>query len=299
MFNDDLYSLLHSFNELKIDGKEVKDDNEDNETEDYTSPQEDADEESQDINIDDDLDDNIDDIEDYTIDPENTDDTDQNPSKGASDIPEGADQSAKGNPQPQEEEQPVGDISVEDTGNTDVNTDDDFGDDDIDDFTIDNMNDADAGMDDENVDGENPDETQQDPNDEPMPEENPQDQPADQGLEDDNSLKSKEKDLFADLTPQQIAIKNGELLQNFIDLYDDVVSIADNVNKIPKTYLNTRPIEFVADKLVELKDITNMVITTTYVTKTYVENLVIYKQCLLMLQQINTMLKAIVQKPSK
>ena len=114
-----------------------------------------------------------------------------------------------------------------------------------------------------------------------------------------NSLESLEKDLFADLTPEQLAIKDSELLQNYIDLYETVNTILENVNKIPKTYWNTRAIDFIADKLIEMKDMVNMTITTTYSTKTYVENLTTYKQCLLILQQLNTMLKGLVQKSTK
>ena len=101
------------------------------------------------------------------------------------------------------------------------------------------------------------------------------------------------------MTPAQLSIKNAELLQNYIDLYDSLNVIFDNINKIPKTYNNTRAIEFVANKIVELKDMVNYIITTTYVTKTYIENLATYKHCLLILQQTNTMLKGLVQKQSK
>ena len=115
----------------------------------------------------------------------------------------------------------------------------------------------------------------------------------------DNTLAGMEKNLFADLSPQQLAIKNNELLQNYIELYETINTIFDNINKIPKTFDNTRPLTFITDQLVSLKDMVNYVITTTYVTRTYVENVAYYKQALLVLQQLNTMLKALVQKPSK
>jgi len=114
-----------------------------------------------------------------------------------------------------------------------------------------------------------------------------------------NTLADMEKNLFSDLSPQQLAIKNNELLQNYIQLYETIVTIFDSINKIPKTYDNTRPLTFIADQLVELKDMVNYVITTTYVTRTYVENMTYYKQALVVLEQLNTMLKALIQKPSK
>ena len=111
-----------------------------------------------------------------------------------------------------------------------------------------------------------------------------------------NDLKSKEKDLFRDLQPAQINIMNGELLQNYMDMYETIGTIFDNINKIPKTYSNTRILEFVGDKLTDLKSLVNQIITNTYVTKTYIENLTIYKQCLLVLHQINNILKNMVSE---
>ena len=42
-----------------------------------------------------------------------------------------------------------------------------------------------------------------------------------------------------------------------------------------------------------IKDMVNSIITTTYGTKTYVENLTVYKQCLLILKQVDEMLKGL------
>ena len=56
---------------------------------------------------------------------------------------------------------------------------------------------------------------------------------------------------------------------------------------------------FIADRVVELKDMVNYIITTTYVTRTYIENMTYYKQALVILTQLNTMLKALKQKPTK
>ena len=118
-------------------------------------------------------------------------------------------------------------------------------------------------------------------------------------IDDDGSLKSLEKNLFADLTPEQMAIKNGELLDNFILLYDTLNTIFDDINKIPKNYNNANVLDFIANKIVEQKDLVNAIIIYTFSTKTYAENLASYKQCLLILQQINTMLKGLVEKPKK
>jgi len=115
----------------------------------------------------------------------------------------------------------------------------------------------------------------------------------------DNTLAGMEKNLFSDLTPQQMVVKNTELLNNYIELYETISTIFDSVNKIPKDYTNTRALTFIGDKLVDLKDMVDYIIRTTYITRTYVENLSQYQQALLILTQINAMLKALVQKPAK
>ena len=117
---------------------------------------------------------------------------------------------------------------------------------------------------------------------------------ADSGDGNGTDLKSLEKTLFADLTPEQMSIKNSELLQNYMDLYETLNHIFDNINKIPKNYNNTRVLSFITDKILDLKDMVHSIITVSYATKTYVENLTVYKQCLLILQQIDGMLQGLV-----
>ena len=114
--------------------------------------------------------------------------------------------------------------------------------------------------------------------------------------EDTESLAAMEKNLFADLTPQQLAIKNTELLKNYINLHTTLEDTFTNLNKIHKDYSNGRIIDFIADKIIELKDMVNYIITTTYVTRTYVENLVEYKKCLLIFHQISVMTKTVAKK---
>ena len=114
--------------------------------------------------------------------------------------------------------------------------------------------------------------------------------------EDTQSLESMEKNLFTDLTPQQLSIKNTELLQNYINLYASLEDVFTNLNKIDKNYQNSRIIDFIADKVIDLKDMVSYIITDVYTARTYVENLVEYKKCLLIFHQISTMCKTISKK---
>ena len=336
-FDEDLISFgnLLNINELSINGRQVtNDDEDDDDLEDYTAAQDDnTDDEDDDIDIDNEDDD---DLEDYTADSSYDDDQEDNndapaqqtPANDATnDTPPANDDNTNNqNQQSNDNNDSDVDIDADDEVDTDgiagegndmpnpsadlqdalndrssddagmppetgggsaPTTGEGDGDAEVDDLTTASPDEGEDGADDT---GDNQEGNDQDPSGAKT---------DDNTDSDPNSLKSLEKDLFADLTPEQLSIKNTELLQNYIDLYDSLETIFDNVNKIPKTYTNVRAIEFVADKLVELKEMTNQVITTTYVTKTYVENLAVYKQCLLMLQQLNTMLKGLVQHQPK
>ena len=105
-----------------------------------------------------------------------------------------------------------------------------------------------------------------------------------------------EKALFSDLTPEQMSIKNGELMNNYMKLYDIVATTITNINNVRKTYENTRVLDYITTKLIELNDMVNTIITVTYHTKTFAENLSVYKQCLLMLKQIETMISQLSAK---
>ena len=179
---------------------------------------------------------------------------------------------------------------TEDQDNTDDPPVDDNEDNTTDDYTSEEMPDGDSNNTDDssNTDNTNNDSDNTDDN-----------QDTNNDTNGDGSLKSLEKTLFADLTPEQMSIKNSELMQNFIDLHETLNQIFNNINKIPKTYNNTRVLAFISDKILDLKDMIHMTITTTYGTKTYVENLTTYKQSLLILKQIDNMLKELSGPKSK
>ena len=92
-----------------------------------------------------------------------------------------------------------------------------------------------------------------------------------------------------------MAIKNAELLQNYINLHETLQKVYNDINNIPKSYSNSRILEYITKKTAELRDMISYTITDTYVTRTYVENLVAYKQSLLILTQINAVLKSLVK----
>ena len=289
-------SKITYFNELEINGEEVED-----ETEDYTqtasddeepeTTEDDVEVASEDNNTDDDLEDftdnefeDTDDEEPETTEDDTVSEEDNNTDDDLEDFTdsefEDTDETDDETGDDSEEGEVTEDESAEDTT------------DDLEDFTDSEFEDTDES----GNDSEEGEATEDDGND------------SEEGESSDNTeesdtkpgtLADMEKTLFSDLSPQQLAIKNNELLQQYITLYETINNIFNSINRIPKTISNTRPLSFIADQLIELKDMVNYTITTTYITRTYVENMTYYKQALVILEQLNTMLKALVQKPTK
>lgn len=108
-----------------------------------------------------------------------------------------------------------------------------------------------------------------------------------------DNLKKIEAELFSNLTPEQLAIKNTELKARFIEVYSTITNVLVRINDIPKTDDNIETLKFVTDKLLEMKELVDHNITTSFQTRTYTENNIIYQQCLATLDAINTIINNI------
>ena len=232
--------------ELKIDGKEVKDQKDNDEDFKLGTEEEPPVEDNPPTDVDNDK---TEDEEDYNIPDDDTEENSENPE----DNPEG---------------------NLEDNPNDETGNDEDF-----------SMGDSDNP--DDNTEG-NP--------------ENPEDNPND-GTENTTGGKSEvqelEDKLFTDLSPEQMTIKHIELKQQYIDIFDAISDIVSRVNKITKTTDNSSVIEFVSNKMIELKDLVHFYLNNTYTTKTYIENTMNYQQYIVILNTINKMLKEIIPKTGK
>lgn len=116
---------------------------------------------------------------------------------------------------------------------------------------------------------------------------------SDSSDNEDNSfenLKKIEAELFSNLTDEQIAIKNTELKNQYIDLYTTIGRTLVRINDVAKTDDNIEILKFVTDKLLELRDMIDFNITTAFNTRTYIENNIIYQQCLSTLNAISDIL---------
>lgn len=106
------------------------------------------------------------------------------------------------------------------------------------------------------------------------------------GEEENYDINKIEDELFSSLTPEQIAIKNHELKNQFIEMYSIIGSTLVRINDISKSNDNINILKFVTEKLLELREMIDYNITTAYSTRTYIENNIIYQQCIATLNAI-------------
>lgn len=121
------------------------------------------------------------------------------------------------------------------------------------------------------------------------------DQQQPTGLSDE--LKDLEAQLFSNLTPEQISIKDTELKMQYIDLYKAVDKVLSRVSNLNKTDENISVLDFVNKKLSETKVMLNDYIVKTYQTNSYFENQLNLKHFTLILEYINKILEGIKEKP--
>ena len=81
-----------------------------------------------------------------------------------------------------------------------------------------------------------------------------------------------QKDVFADMTPAQIAIKDKEQKTQFITLFSDIASALERLNLVGRNSVNMRTIEFVTRKFLELKDQVKDYLVYTYDNESYTKN---------------------------
>lgn len=114
-------------------------------------------------------------------------------------------------------------------------------------------------------------------------EDSPEEEDGEEGYEDDEygeeeegqeeeSLDSYEKDVFRDLSPEQMIIKNKELKSQFKSLNNIIFDSLEKLNNISHTSYDNTILDFVVRKLVELKNISRDYTVEVFNTKSYIEN---------------------------
>ena len=187
------------------------------------------------------------------------------------------------------------DNSSDESGEESTDTDDNSDDDENENF----MDDSDDGGEDSTPEGDDSSEDS-DEGDENFMDDSGDDNSSDESGEestdtddnnegeesDDYDINKIENELFSSLTPEQIAIKNYELKNQFIELYSIIGSTLVRINDISKSNENVNVLKFITEKLLELREMIDFNITTAYQTRTYIENNIIYQQCIATLNAI-------------
>lgn len=136
---------------------------------------------------------------------------------------------------------------------------------------------------------------QQDPEEDPnagaeegMEEVPQEEEPSDIQLIDNN--------VFADLSAAEIAARDRKLRQNLAILYDLCNVILNRVIFINKNEIIIKISEYISGKMEDMKDRIVDYLTYIYDSKSYIENLVFYKQCYSFMEGIALILKEIEPK---
>ena len=120
---------------------------------------------------------------------------------------------------------------------------------------------------------------------EPPPEEAPVDE-----------LKTKEEEMYSNLTPEQLDVKHKELKTRFLDMYDMTTELVDRIGDAIVTEENIGVIEYVSKNLNNLRTMLSDYVSSIYSTKSYIENSINYNRFLAVLNGINKMLEQIHKK---
>lgn len=112
----------------------------------------------------------------------------------------------------------------------------------------------------------------------------------------DDEIKQMEEELFKSIPEDQMNIKIIELKKQYLEVYNTINAIMNRTNKIPKTSNNTKTLEFIVNKLIELKELVKFYMTNTFDTKSFIENNINYQQYLSTLNIINKLFQEIKDK---
>lgn len=109
-------------------------------------------------------------------------------------------------------------------------------------------------------------------------------EPAEDSLE--TKIKQTEAEIFSTLSPEEKAIKNRDLIDNYVTLKNVIKIFLEKVRSITLTDDNTSILQFVEVCLVDLGNTISDYIIQRYSKKSYIENFVLYQQIILTVEQL-------------
>jgi len=148
----------------------------------------------------------------------------------------------------------------------------------------------------------------QDPNADPSQQGDPNaagaDQmPPDQGMDQPPGpaadIEQAEKEVFADLKPEQMAIKNSELKERYQEVYTAITDSLEKVNKISRTSYDDTMLDFIVKKLTNLRSMIVDSLDGTFSTRTYVENKIELQRFIVAFNYLTNMMTQIYQSRLK
>jgi hypothetical protein len=106
-----------------------------------------------------------------------------------------------------------------------------------------------------------------------------------------DEIKNIEKELFSDIDPEQMKEKKYRLKRDYMDLYETVLRLSDDINKVPRNSNTQTVLDFLSRKITELKELISYNMLHNFDNKTFIENTITYQECLAALNSINSILE--------
>ena len=106
-----------------------------------------------------------------------------------------------------------------------------------------------------------------------------------------DELKKQEEELYSNLTPEQLDLRHKELKEQYLSMYDLIVSILDRINEASVDEEKVEIVKYISDTLENLKKMIVDYMKYSYKMKSYIENSINYNRFLAVLNGMNKILE--------
>lgn len=106
-----------------------------------------------------------------------------------------------------------------------------------------------------------------------------------------DELKKQEEELYSNLTPEQLDLRHKELKEQYLSMYDLIVSILDRINEASVDEEKIEIVKYISDTLENLKKMIVDYMKYSYKMKSYIENSINYNRFLAVLNGMNKILE--------
>ena len=106
-----------------------------------------------------------------------------------------------------------------------------------------------------------------------------------------DELKKQEEELYANLTPEQLDLRHRELKEQYLSMYDLIISILDRINEASVDEEKVEVVKYISDTLENLKKMIVDYMKYSYKMKSYIENSINYNRFLAVLNGMNKILE--------